>query len=163
MSEDYTKIDAQFDPTTQRMSGTTYHGGIYFDIPFISEIAPNLWQGGCETGLILPKFIKHWITLYPWELYTIKHELDSKLIVRMYDSLDQDTDQIELLAQWVNNCRKSGVTLISCQAGLNRSSLVAAKALMLEGMTADKAIALLREKRSGAVLCNEAFEEWLRK
>jgi hypothetical protein len=29
-------------------------------------------------------------------------------------------------------------------------------------MTADAAIALLRERRSPAVLCNQAFERWLR-
>jgi hypothetical protein len=58
--------------------------------------------------------------------------------------------------------RKTGPCLVHCQAGLNRSSLVVARVLMLEGATADEAIGLLREKRSPACLCNPAFEEWLR-
>jgi len=62
----------------------------------------------------------------------------------------------------VNACREDGPTLVHCQAGLNRSSLVAARALVLGGMTADDAIALIREKRSPACLCNPAFERWLR-
>ena len=80
----------------------------------------------------------------------------------MMDSLDQDPGQIPAVAAWVNACRKDGPVLVQCQAGLNRSSLVTATALMLGGMTADAAIALLREKRSPACLCNPAFEEWLR-
>ena len=41
-------------------------------------------------------------------------------------------------------------------------SLVAGAALVLSGMRPDDAIALLREKRSQAVLCNPAFAAWLR-
>ncbi len=48
-----------------------------------------------------------------------------------------------------------------CQAGINRSGLVTALALVEEGMKAVDAIALLRAKRSPAVLCNRAFEQWL--
>jgi hypothetical protein len=39
---------------------------------------------------------------------------------------------------------------------------VAGLALVRSGMTPDAAIALLREKRSPAVLCNPTFEQWLR-
>lgn len=154
---DPTKIDIKFDPTQQRMSGIAYHGNTPFDVPFISEIAENLWQGGCETGLILPKFIKHLVSLYPWEQYTVEHELDSALVVRMYDSEDQAFHQVDAIAAWVNECRKDGPTLVHCQAGLNRSSLVAARALTLNGVTGVEAINTLREKRSPACLCNPAF------
>ena len=83
------------------------------------------------------------------------------LEITMYDSLDQSFDLIEGLAVWLNKCRKDGRTLIHCQAGLNRSSLVTAYALMLDGMEAQEAITLLRKKRSEAVLCNSSFESWL--
>ncbi len=170
MSEDPTKIKlqtnikAEFDPTIQRMSGVARHDNTPFDVPFISEIAPNLWQGGCQNGLMLPKFFKHWVTLYPWELYKVDHDLESFMSVRMYDSLDQATDQIDAIANWVNVCRENGQILISCQAGLNRSSLVVARALMLgpEKMKGWEAIKTLREKRSPAALCNSAFERWLK-
>jgi protein-tyrosine phosphatase len=162
MSVDPTKIDIRFDPELQRMSGHTVgFGNVYFDVPFISPIAKNLWQGGCEEGMILPSYIKHLVSLYPWERYSVKHELSSKLEVRMLDNTNQAFEQVEAIARWINTCREDAPTLVHCQAGLNRSSLVAARALILEGMTAKEAIALLREKRSPAVLCNPSFEKYL--
>ena len=162
MMTDPTAFKIDFNPTVQRMKGVTLHGSAAFDVPLISEIAPNLWQGGCEDGLILPDFIRHLVSLYPWESYTVRHELDSALLVRMYDSDDQTFEQIEELARWVNLCRTTGPVLVHCQAGLNRSSLIAARALMLEGMSADDAVRTVREKRSPVCLCNRAFEDYLR-
>lgn len=166
-SEDPTKIKLQtnvkasLDPTLVRMSGVAVHGDTPFDVPFISHIKGNLYQGGCQNGLQLPHFIKHVISLYPWEAYTVKHELDSMVQVRMYDSVEQSFEQVEALARWVNICTSQAPTLVHCQAGLNRSSLVAARALQLQGMMADEAIGLLRESRSPACLCNPAFEQYL--
>jgi protein-tyrosine phosphatase len=157
-----TNIKQDRDPTIQRMIGIARHGNTPFDVPFISNIEGNLWQGGCHNGLQLPHFIKHVVSLYPWETYQIKHDLESYMSVKMYDSLDQSMEQIEAIAQWVNVCVKDAPTLLHCQAGLNRSSLVAARALMLEGRTADAAIKLLRDNRSPAVLCNQSFENYLR-
>ncbi len=160
--DDPTGIKIEFDPTKQRMKGIARHGNTPFDVPFISKIGYNLWQGGCETGLMLPKFITHVVSLYPWERYKVQHYLDSFFEVRMYDSEDQAFEQLEQIARWVNTCRETGPVLVHCQAGLNRSSLVAARALMLSGKTADEAITLLRTQRSPACLCNPAFEEYLR-
>jgi protein-tyrosine phosphatase len=158
---DPTHIDIKFDPREQRMSGVAYHGNTPFDVPYISQITDTLWVGGCTDGLILPHHIEHVVSLYPWEQYTVRHEIKSVLSVRMYDSLDQAMGQVEGIADWVNVCRAAGTTLVHCQAGLNRSNLVAATALIRGGMAATDAVALLREKRSPAVLCNGAFEEWL--
>ena len=55
-----------------------------------------------------------------------------------------------------------GATAHNCQAGLNRSGLVAGLALIRSGMTPAVAINLLRSKRSPAVLCNPTFERFLR-
>ena len=162
MTQDPTRIDIAFDPTVQRMTGIMVHGNIPFDVPFISEIAANMWQGGCQNGLVLPPFIKHLVSLYPWEAYEIRHEIHSGLAILMYDRIDQEFSRVDAIAAWVNACRADGPTLVHCQAGLNRSSLVAARALVLEGMTADGAIKLLRDKRSSACLCNPSFERWLR-
>ena len=150
------------DPTVRRMTGTTAHGLIPFDVPVITEIAHNLWQGGCEDGLILPPNIRHLLSLYRWESYQVAHRLRTSHVVTMHDSAGQDTSQVSRWARWVSARRRTGAVLVHCQAGLNRSSLVVARALMLDGMTADEAITLLREKRSPAVLCNPAFEAWLR-
>lgn len=167
-SEDPTRISLQTnvkkerDPTLVRMSGTAVHGNTPFDVPFVTQIEGNLWQGGCQNGLHLPQFFKHVLSLYPWEQYIGHFNLLSESYVQMFDSLDQSFEQIEILAKWVNECKKTGPILVHCQAGLNRSSLVVARSLMLEGRTADEAISLIRDKRSPACLCNPSFEEWLR-
>lgn len=162
MNSDPTAVDIRLDPTQRRMVGRTNHGNLLIDVPIISEVADNLWQGGCIDGLILPKFIKHVVSLYPWERYKVQHELDSFLEIRMYDSLTQQFDQIYELAEWVNYRREDGPVLVHCQAGLNRSSLVAGMALVFYGMSGDEAVKYLREKRSPAVLCNPTFEKHLR-
>lgn len=161
---DPTRIKISRDPRTKRMTGYTAHGLIPFDVPFASEIAPNLWQGGCANGLVLPAEFAHLVSLYPWEKYTVRHQLASSLTVTMLDSLDEDMSAVRDIAGWVNSCRSTGPVLVHCQAGLNRSSLVVATALMRgpEAMTGARAIALIREKRSPACLCNPAFETWLR-
>ena len=157
-----TNVKKERDPTLIRMSGVAVHGNTPFDVPFISQIDGNLWQGGCQQGLQLPTFFKHIISLYPWEAYQIKSEMNSATYVKMYDSVEQGYEQVEALARWVNICKADGPTLVHCQAGLNRSSLIAARSLMLEGMSADEAIQTLRTRRSDACLCNPAFEEYLR-
>jgi len=159
---DPTRINLREDPLNRRMTGITAHGHISFSVPYMSEIAPNLWQGGCVNGLRLPAFIKHLLSLYDWESYEVHHRLRTSHAVEMYDSLDQATDQVDRWARWVNARRRTGAVLVHCQAGLNRSSLVTVRALMLGGATADEAIGLVREKRSPACLCNPAFEKWLR-
>lgn len=159
--QDPTRIDIDVDPTAQRLSGIAAHGMMDFDVPYVSQLEGNLWQGGCENGLILPTFFKHVVSLYPWEAYTVTHTLDSFVKVRMYDHESQGFDQVDALAAWVNVCRRSGPILVHCQAGLNRSSLIAGRALILDGMAPADAVALIRDKRSPACLCNPAFEQWL--
>jgi protein-tyrosine phosphatase len=128
-------------------------------VPFISKITDDLWQGGCTIGLILPTEVKHVVSLYAWEQYVVRHPLSSSLTVRMYDDLESGVghEQVLAIARWVNLCRKTGVTLVHCQAGLNRSALISATALVLDGMSPPGAIELLRAKRSPAVLCNPSF------
>lgn len=158
---DPTRIDIRFDPTTRRMAGYAVHGNTPFDVPFISEIAPRLWQGGCEDRMVLPAFIDHVVSLYPWEKYTLAPG-QTRDEYKMYDSVSQTFEQVDEIATLVDSLRAAGVTvLVHCQAGLNRSSLVAARVLMLDGMSAADAIALIRDRRSPACLCNPTFEKWL--
>ena len=159
---DHTRIDISTDPLKRRMVGRTMHKGLDFDVPYMTQIADNLWQGGCEQGMVLPSHINYILSLYPWERYEIKHKMRQEVYVRMYDDPNQALDQIEDLAKRVNEWRKKGQVLVHCQAGLNRSSIVVVRALMLEGMSADEAISLVRTKRSPACLCNDAFEAYLR-
>jgi protein-tyrosine phosphatase len=156
---DPTRIEVQLDPSTMEYHGVAAHGNTPFSTTLISKITDDLYQGGCMNGLVLPDEIKNLVSLYPWERYLLHHDVHSFLEVKMYDSLDQSFDQVVEIARWVNAGRKDGPTLVHCQAGLNRSSLVACVALILDGMKSDDAVALLREKRSPACLCNPAFEK----
>jgi protein-tyrosine phosphatase len=170
---DPTRIDIETNPLTRRMQGVAAHGYTPFDVPFISEVFPNLYQGGCEIGMVLPRNIKHLVSLYPWERYTAEHEMLSETYVQMYDSEGQGYEQVDALASWINLCRKTGPVLVHCQAGLNRSSLVAARAIFLSEENevpdnehyvgnGDEIVAYLREKRSPAALCNPAFAKQVR-
>lgn len=166
MLPDHTAIDIEFDPLNKRMSATTVHGNKKFDVPYISQILPGFFQGGCRNMLTLPKNIAHLVSLYPWEAYDVVHDLDSRLEVRMYDSVHDGPSiaKIERIADWVNDCRRQGPTLVHCQAGLNRSGLVAAIALLRDGTdrSPESVINLLRTSRSPAVLCNPIFEKMVR-
>lgn len=77
-----------------------------------------------------------------------------------------DTEQ-ELPPEWfiddvvarVVECCQKGPTFVHCSAGLNRSGLIAALALVKTGnFTPAEAIKLLREKRAENMLCNTLFE-----
>lgn len=150
------------DPRTVHIRGVSEHGNFRIDIPCLSEIVPGLWLGGVRPGLLLPPEIVHLVSLYPWSRYIIRHELASEMYVAMADSTDQPMGMIPWLASWVSRCRQDGPVAVHCSAGLNRSALVSALALMSGGMSAAEAIALIRDRRDKACLCNPAFEAWLR-
>jgi protein-tyrosine phosphatase len=152
-----------------RMSGTAYHGG-YFDVPLIQRVwqrpqehgGGELWQGGCIDRIRLPEDFDYVLSLYPWEKYVLDPDTE-RLEVEMYDSLDQATEQADELADLVvTKLRDGGKVLVHCQAGLNRSGLITALALVKLGSTPSEAIDLLRTQRTSQVLCNASFEEHVR-
>lgn len=152
------------DPRVRRLDAWSNHGNFRLRMPFMTEVAHNLWHGGVEAGLVLPEFVEFKLSLYRWEDYTINHELKESLTVTMHDSIDQDLSEVHDLAAWVNERRAIGPVFVHCQAGLNRSSLVVAAALVANGDVKDgsDAIDLIRERRDPACLCNPAFESWVR-
>mgnify|MGYP006280395397 CR=1 FL=1 len=141
-----------------------------------SEILPGLWQGGTddydtvrdvrkgrEDAFITPKDFDTVVTLYAWaqpvDWFVKEYRLG------FWDAGTENMPVPEILEaaimahrDWANGKR----VLIRCQAGLNRSGLIMALVLMIEGYTADEAIALIREKRNSWALCNDDFVEWLR-
>lgn len=156
--------NAMADFTSHHIEGIAHQGNTPFACPLITQVEGNLWQGGCIDGVSLGGKFQHVISLYPWEKFVAGCKLETDVSVRLYDSGEiPDPKQLREIATLVNECRKKGPTLVHCQAGLNRSALVAGLALVLDGMEPKDAIALLRERRSPAVLCNSAFERWLLK
>ena len=139
-------------------------GIVPFETPLMTKVGERLWQGGCRGSYPVPPFIDHVLSLYPWERYSGTENLETFVEVKMDDSVDEDYDLsgVEVLADWVNQKRELGNVLVHCQAGLNRSGLVVARSIMLdEGISAERAIARLRNLRSPEVLCNYVFERWL--
>lgn len=133
----------------------------YFNAPLISHIGGNLWVGGCRNGVRLDDDFKHVISLYKWERYVLGPDTEYHEFT-MYDSgAEVDSDFVNDIAHLAWECMAEGKTLIHCQAGLNRSNLIAAAALIKDGHTPEDAIEVLREKRSPMVLCNWVFEDWL--
>jgi protein-tyrosine phosphatase len=76
---------------------------------------------------------------------------------------DFDTADLHELVSTAHRDWKAGKkVLVRCQAGINRSGLIMALVLIREGLSAEDAIELMREKRARSVLRNEVFERWLR-
>lgn len=149
------------DLASHHIEGYTSHGQHRVEVPLVSHVVDDLWVGGCLDGVRLPDDFSYVLALYDWERFEIG-DTTTRVTVPMLDLAEEpDEAQVRELAQWVNDRRHQGRTLVHCQAGLNRSSLVVAYALMLDGMRAADAIALLRERRCDAVLCNPVFEAWL--
>jgi len=101
---------------------------------------------------------------YQWGEYVVPTGVEQRT-VEMYDSEGgPDKEQVDELAEWViGQMREGKRVLVHCQAGLNRSSMIAARVLMLfKHWTADEAIAHIRQRRSPMCLCNETFEDFLR-
>lgn len=136
----------------------------YFHVPAISHVIDNLYQGGYAEGYpppALPGDFVRVVSLYPWGQYTVGP--NTELVeYEMYDAGEIPAEKsIFEAANLVREGMERGKTIVHCQAGLNRSGLVAATALILDGMKPQEAIDLLRKKRSPLVLCNHYFEEWL--
>lgn len=123
-----------------------------------SSYDPNTGANGPKVG----RFDKI-LNLYRWEDYEVPPTTE-RHTVEMFDGEHIDADQVDNLAHLVTTWLKNGnVVLVHCQAGLNRSSLIVARVLMLHYQkTADEAIDLIREKRSPQCLCNDHFRQWLK-
>lgn len=153
-------LKADFE--SHHIEGMAIHGDTPFSVDLISHVEGNLWTGGCIGGVSLGDDFRYVVSVYPWEKYEIGPGTE-RFETELYDSSTiPDADRLYALARRVNRYRAEGKTLVHCQAGLNRSALVAGLALVLAGRTGAEAIALMREKRSEAVLCNSTFENWLR-
>lgn len=138
-----------------------------------SEILENLFMGGTDDNdvILLPVHrnqrrydlpFDSIVTMYAWA-----RPADWKVQEYRYafpDALISDIDLSRLrqavdwgFKQWQQGDR----VLVRCQAGLNRSGLVMALILIKSGMSPEKAIFEIRERRADIALCNMHYERWL--
>lgn len=144
-------------------------GGDYVsidDLELISHIEDNLYVGGCiGSDANVEDFFSHIFSLYKWEKYEYDKSATQHHEVTMYDSAKDPVDvaNVEGMSdEIVYALSQGGNVLVHCQAGINRSNLVAVRVLMKwKGLTASEAANLLRDKRHHAVLSNRTFFKWL--
>lgn len=153
------EADLAFEPITGYL-----HTGERLHVPLISHITENLYVGGHSDRADLGDFFTHVFSLYVWGKTYATHEDTVHDSVTIYDSPSADTSVVdELVEKVVDALTAGGNVLVHCQAGINRSNLVAALALRKwKGLTSAQAIDMLREKRSSLILANRAFENYLR-
>lgn len=124
------------------------------------EIAQNLWMGSAPIRIVPPMF-SFVVNVNDYLDYSFA-KTQMILHIKLDDcQLIPSESVLHLLADFVNSARKVGPTLVHCQAGLNRSGIVTALALIKNGMTANDAIAQMRKARGPDVLCNPWFVTWL--
>ena len=147
----------------------------YIPTELWSEIKPGLWVGGTAANDEIFSFRPEGaraeitkdefdtvVTLYAWARPVDWFVKELRLGIYDFDMTDFRINQLrDLVSIAYNDWRAGDKVLIRCQAGVNRSSLVAALVLIRDGMTAEDAIALLRRKRAEMVLRNTHFEQWL--
>lgn len=147
------------DLNSQPIEGIARYGG-HFSVPLFSQVAENLWMGGCPRD-VAPQFDTI-VDLYCGERYKIR---PSQIHVRcaMLDSPDlPEPALLDAVVEMIGVGVERGPTLVHCQAGLNRSGLLTALSLIkFAGMKPGEAIAHLRESRCSAVLCNQRFEQYV--
>jgi protein-tyrosine phosphatase len=128
---------------------------------WISHIQDNLYMGGCTRGMEVPHYIDHVVALDEYHQY----EYHPDVTFTTFNLIDYpdppDFDEIINIARIVIDRLEKGRTLVHCFAGQNRSGLICATVLALQGMQPQDAIDLLREKRFPEVLSNPAFEKFV--
>lgn len=124
------------------------------------EIIPNLFLGNH------PKHITRFKYVFAMNSCPTYHVGIGQMVVcRPINDAPYIPDESVLheTAKMVLDCVEKGTTLVHCTAGINRSSLIVALALIHKGMKPADAISLIREKRSEICLSNQTFESWLLK
>jgi protein-tyrosine phosphatase len=120
------------------------------------EIVPGIWQSG------VPEPGEHWdavIDLHGGEPPLEDVELYVHWLIE--DGPAPDFVTTRALADLVDDLRRDGKrVLVHCAAGINRSGLISAAALIRAGWTADEAVATVRAARTGA-LDNQEFVAFL--
>ncbi|MFD0274870.1 protein phosphatase [Kitasatospora sp. NPDC127111] len=135
------------------------------------EIVPGLWMGGHfvtppgralepvvverEFDLVVSLFTRPGHGPAPGVEHLVREVPDGPL------SAGQLHDVLEAAGLVAEAVRRGRRTLVRCHAGQNRSGLVVAQALVELGHETDRAVELIRDRRSPWALNNQAFVDYL--
>lgn len=139
-----------------------------------SHIYRDLWIGGVDPdattrrAIRSDRFFENWPFDATLTLYPLAHPVPWGAVEYRYGFEDAameyvDTDELFEATLWAyRRWKNDQCVLVRCRRGINRSAMVVVLMLMLDGMTATKAINLVRRKRSQSALFNEDFENFVR-
>lgn len=126
------------------------------------EVAPGLFQGDFPEGAVDWGRFDDVVSMSQAAPSPRLAEGGLWLHVPIPDAEMEDPDGVReaarLVAERVGAGRR---VLVHCWAGLNRSGVVTARALMFMGRSVDEAIAAVRAARGPSALFNADFVEWL--
>lgn len=160
--------------TLDELMNHTAHVGYYVnraggaesmdDVSLMSHIVDNLYVGGCVQDTDVEDHFSHIFSLYVRERYKFDPDATELHEYKMYDSSDGlDIETVEEVSDLVAEALSGdGNVLVHCQAGINRSNLVAARALMKAyDISSTEAIELLETKRHRLILSNQVFKDYV--
>jgi hypothetical protein len=128
------------------------------------EVVPGLWQGDFPERSTDPILFDDVVSMTAEAIPSVKVGLGGLwLHVPTWDDVVRDPETIRATARLVAARVSAGRrVLVHCAAGLNRSGIVVARALMYQGRSVSEAIALVRAARGPWALSNGDFVDWLR-
>lgn len=162
----------QGDPETQPDCSECIGTGTVIHVPWADnawdEVYPGLYVGGhdAQAGVdckVADQFdlVVSLYERYGWGpgegvVHLTHRMMDGELEEGHHSRLHELAEHV----QWA--IERGEKVLVRCQAGLNRSSLVAALALIKIGLAPEEAIQRIRTHRSPYALFNQHFETYLR-
>ncbi|WP_410562772.1 protein phosphatase [Amycolatopsis sp. cmx-4-61] len=132
-----------------------------------NEVGPRLWMGGhVRAGaepVVVGREFDLVLSLYQCEGHGpapgVEHHFAEMPDGPLTAAQLADVERFAVLA--AEAVRAGRLTLVRCHAGLNRSGLVAAQALVELGLGVPAAIERVRQRRSPWALSNELFVQYL--
>jgi Dual specificity phosphatase, catalytic domain len=149
---------SDLDPLDDPMSWITATPAFTFD-----AVIPGLYQGDFPTGSVDWSRFDDVVSLTIEEVPDVPLQVGGlRMHVPIWDEEMVDPTGVRAAALTVAERVTAGKrVLVHCWAGLNRSGVVSARALMFMGMPVAEAIARVRSARGPYALSNRDFVAWL--